>query len=319
MAGRISEYLDAPKLNGTELVDFSVVDGGSPTGYSTRKSTLDEVAAFNPTIYAANGDLSGNRTVNQDNYDINFINGDFNIESTGGGFKYDSLNNRFGLGENTPLAKLHLKGNSGENLFLIENSIGNDRFVMNENGQTGTGANDNASILPSFGHFNSVSTFQHGFGFYGYNCSGSVANFQMTGNTKVGINVSTQGAKTGTVSAIATNVLSIGNDYAEGGNFSARNGAIRSVGLLGNFSGGGTVSPSDYGAGLEGLCNSNLDSDQYGAIGGVQFNNPLLDYTKDIVGLLGKAGGLGAGASTSSNIKEVSFSLQTQALQVETV
>ena len=74
MAGRISEYLTlSGKITGTELVDVSAVDAGSPTGYSTRKTTVADLASFNPTIYTADSTIvNGNRTVDQDSYQLSF-------------------------------------------------------------------------------------------------------------------------------------------------------------------------------------------------------------------------------------------------------
>ena len=108
MAGRISEYLTlSGKITGTELVDVSAVDAGSPTGYSTRKTTVADLAEFNPSIYSASSDLAGNRVVDQSSYSLFFNNGDFGIDD---GFFFEDLTKRIGIGTQSPTSTLHIKG-----------------------------------------------------------------------------------------------------------------------------------------------------------------------------------------------------------------
>ena len=122
MAGRISEYLTLSKVLGTELVDVSAVDAGSPTGYTTFKTTVQDLADFNPSIYSTNSDLTGNRTVNQDGNYLVFNNGDFGLDEDNQGFFYEDLTKRIGIGTNTPSSSLHIKGQSGDDLLTIEDS-----------------------------------------------------------------------------------------------------------------------------------------------------------------------------------------------------
>ena len=122
MAGRISEYLTLSKVLGTELVDVSAVDAGSPTGYTTLKTTVQDLADFNPSIYSASGDLAGNRTVNQDGNNLFFNDGDFGLDFGNQGFFYEDLTRRIGIGTQSPSSSLHIKGQSGDDLLKIEDS-----------------------------------------------------------------------------------------------------------------------------------------------------------------------------------------------------
>jgi len=135
MAGRISEYLTlSGKITGTELVDVSAVDAGSPTGYSTRKTTVADLAGFNPTIYTADSTIvNGNRTVDQDSYQLSFNNGDFGIDAVNQGFFYEDLTRRIGIGTNTPSSSLHIKGQSGDDLFILEDSTGDEKLKIDSN------------------------------------------------------------------------------------------------------------------------------------------------------------------------------------------
>ncbi len=132
MAGRISEYIDAPKLVGTELMDLSVVDGGSPSGYVTRKVTIDDFLTDFPNLYSDSGTLGGNRTVNQSGNTLYFNDGDWGVDFSNKGIMYDDLTKRVGFGEATPLAKVHIKGGIGDRLFFVEDSIGSDVFEIDE-------------------------------------------------------------------------------------------------------------------------------------------------------------------------------------------
>ena len=134
MAGRISEYIFAGKLNGTELMDISVPDGGAPSGYVTRKVLINSFNGEFPSIYSGNDVINSPRTVDQDGNVLNFNNGDFNIDSGNFGIVYDFLTKRVGIGEGTPLASVHIKGQSGDDLFFVENSIGSDAFLIDSVG-----------------------------------------------------------------------------------------------------------------------------------------------------------------------------------------
>jgi len=133
MAGRISEYIDAPKLVGTELMDLSVVDGGSPSGYVTRKVTIDDFLTDFPNLYSNSGTLGGNRTVNQSGNTLYFNSGDWGVDFSNNGIMYDDLTKRVGFGESTQLAKVHIKGGIGDDLFLVEDSVGGDAFFIDDN------------------------------------------------------------------------------------------------------------------------------------------------------------------------------------------
>ena len=91
MAGRISEYLTLSKVLGTELVDLSAVDAASPTGYTTLKTTVQDLADFNPSIYTASAELTGDRTVSQLTHKMFFDGGDFGLDFVNKGFYYDKV------------------------------------------------------------------------------------------------------------------------------------------------------------------------------------------------------------------------------------
>lgn len=133
MAGRISEYLTLSKVLGTELVDVSAVDAASPTGYTTLKTTVQDLADFDPSIYSTDSDLSSNRTVNQDGKYLVFNNGDFGLDEDNQGFFYEDLTRRVGIGTNTPSSSLHIKGQSGDDLFILENSLGDEKLKIDSN------------------------------------------------------------------------------------------------------------------------------------------------------------------------------------------
>ena len=133
MAGRISEYLTLSKVLGTELVDVSAVDAGSPTGYTTLKTTVQDLADFNPSIYSASGDLAGNRTVNQNGNNLFFNDGDFGLDFGNQGFFYEDLTRRIGIGTQSPSSSLHIKGQSGDDLFILEDSIGDEKLKIDSN------------------------------------------------------------------------------------------------------------------------------------------------------------------------------------------
>ncbi len=136
MDGRISEYISAGKLNGTDLMDLSVVDGASPTGYSTRKATINAFLNDFPTLYSGSGTLDGNRTINQDGFSLFFNSGDWGVDFANNGIMFDNLTKRVGFGEGTPLAKVHIKGGVGDDLMLIEDAVGVDFFEIESTGIT---------------------------------------------------------------------------------------------------------------------------------------------------------------------------------------
>lgn len=306
--GRISEYLAVAKLNDTDLMDVSQVDGGALSGYVTRKTTISQFISSYPSIYYGDGDLLGNRTVDHNGNFLHFNNGDFEVDSVNSGIVYDNLTKLTGFGAAIPSAKVHIKGGIDDNLLLMENSLGNDRFIQNKDGQIGTGAGANASIQAAFGQYNVANGYGFGFGYYPTNCTTAGVTVQMLGTTDVGLSIATQGGKTGTVTGASAAVISTGNIIANGFYGNSRDASTISRGVFGQFGGGASIVPSNYGAGIEGRADSNVDAEQYGGHGIAQFNNIALLYTEDLIGLKGHAGGNFALGTTTSNIIGGKFS-----------
>lgn len=136
MAGKISEYISVTKLDSLSLVDLSEPDVSSPTGYTSKKITLDEVFEGNPNLYSASGGLNSPRTVNQNGYDLYFNDGDFGVDFANNGIMYDDLTRRTGFGTDTPTAKVQVVGELGDDLFLAEDYLGNDAFWIDQYGDS---------------------------------------------------------------------------------------------------------------------------------------------------------------------------------------
>lgn len=139
MAGKISEYIGAGPLLGTELLDVSQVDVLSMTGYSTKSITLDDLYNYitEPTIYTGDSSLTGNRFIDQDGHYLIFEGGGatyWQVDGVNDGLYYDYLLKRAGVGTEFPDAKWHVKGNSGQRSLLCEDSLGSDTFYVESNG-----------------------------------------------------------------------------------------------------------------------------------------------------------------------------------------
>lgn len=187
--------------------------------------------------------------------------------------------------------------------LLVESSAGNDRFIINDDGRMAWGIGSNASTQASFGLFAAVSNYNFGFGFYGTNTASAVVTIQMLGTTSdKGLVVATQGSKTGEVTGVESSVISTGNTTGYGVRGIARNASQIAAGIRGEFSASGSVTPSQYGAGVIGSSQGNVNTIQYGVIGSTFFNNVSLTFTQDLIGVFGEAFGTLAAQGTSSNI-----------------
>ena len=302
MAGRISEYIPTTKITDTDLMDISVVDAGSASGYVTRKTTVSELINFHPSIYTDNGTLVGDRTVFQDDNTIYFNGGDFGLDYLNDGFKYEDLTKRVGIGTDTPLASTHIKGQPSDDILLLESSIGNRWVLVNADGQIGTGVGTNANIFPDFGQYHVQSGFNYGVGFYPTNCTVAGVTVQMKGTTDKGLTIQTQGGKTGSVFGLESTISSTGNTEATAVNGLAKNGSVTCTGVLGKFNGGGSILPSEHGVGVEGFAESNLDAKQIGVRARTLFNASPLIYTKDQIGIEASSGGIKSNNLTTSNV-----------------
>lgn len=288
MAGRISEYIAAGKLNGTELMDLSVVDAGAASGYVTRKVTVDSFINDFPSLYSASGQLSGNRTIDQNGNSCYFSGGDWGVDFGNKGIIYDDLTKKVGFGEGTPLAKIHVKGGVGDNLALFENSIGNDRFIMDEDGKIGTGTNINASISASYGQNHQSSGDSYGFSFSGTNNALSAVYVQPKGSTKWGIYATNQGTYAGDDAVMlygrGISNLTTKNHGVRG---YVRNGSVSCIGVDGAVIGGATVESSLYVAGVRGVSATDKHVNGYGAF--FKSSQTAMLYTKDVIGVISEA------------------------------
>jgi len=292
MAGRISEYLTTPKIELTDLMDLSVVDGGSPSGYVTRKTDVNEFLNFHPSLYTDSGTLLSNRTVDQDGNNIYFSGGDFGLDFINDGFKYEDLTKRIGIGNNTPLASVHIQGQSGDDLFLVENSVGNDRFKITEDGQIGTGSGTNASTaVATFGQWHQSRDFATGFAYYGSTNTSTVVNVQHTGSglNRTCLSTSFQGSPTGTATGISASSIAVAPAINIGLSGNCRNGVTQAVAVDGLISGGGSVNPSQYATGIRGRTTPNLDTTVFGGFFSSSQTGFTGVYTKETVGVQGVA------------------------------
>lgn len=298
MSGRISEYISVSKLSGPELMDVSVPDGGSPTGYVTRKVTIDQFNTDFPRFYAVDGDLESNRIVNQNSNSLAFNNGDFFLDSLNNGLVFDTLTRRTGLGVATPLAKMHVKGEAGDDLALFENSIGNDRFIINEDGQLGTGIGTNAFILADIGHFNQSNGKNTGFAFYGTNATSETMLVQMLAGTPKGIRVASQVNGTGTLKGVESTQVSNAGNINIGLEGNAREGLTDNYGVNG-FVNSITNAQSGISTGVRGLNLPGLDYTGHGGYFISQQNSAITVYTSiDMIGSESSATGSTNGGTT---------------------
>lgn len=162
------------------------------------------------------------------------------------------------------------------------------RFIQNDIGQIGTGANKTASISTSFGQYHQTSGQAYGVAFYGENHSTAAVVVAPTGTTKWGLYVTNQGTYTGEAVMIYGNAISTVTSTNVGIRGNARNGSAYAIGLDGAIVGGASVTSSVYVAGVRGINGSNVHVKGYGGYCLSQQANGML-YTKDIVGTYGKA------------------------------
>ncbi|MCB0490753.1 MAG: hypothetical protein KDC99_19935, partial [Cyclobacteriaceae bacterium] len=115
---KISEYLIHQSVpQDTDRLDISRDIGGTP---ETAYIEWQDIIANIPTLYTADGVLSGNRSVDQDGNAIGFINGNF------------------GIGTTTPtLAKVQVEGDgntSATKSLWIRNSDSDSMLISYDNG-----------------------------------------------------------------------------------------------------------------------------------------------------------------------------------------
>jgi len=173
--------------------------------------------------------------------------------------------------------------------LLLESSAGNDRFIVNDDGQQAWGIGANATPNAQFGHVANVANYNYGFGFYATNCPTAGMLIAMGGTTRTGLSVSTQNAPVGgTVVSIIGNTLANASSINYGVQGLARNGSAVSVGVQGQVAGGATVTPSLYVAAVAGNAATNIDALQYG---GYFISNSAFAgvKTKDIIAVFGAA------------------------------
>jgi hypothetical protein len=208
-------------------------------------------------------------------------------------------------GQPSTTTTLNVTGSGNTNATTntnLQSNSGTSRFIINDDGQQAWGIGTTAIPNAQFGHIASVTGYNFGFGFYGTSNANTVMTVQMLGTTPNGIQVATQGGKTGTVIAITGNVLSTGNTIARGVYGLARNASSIAQGVLGNFGGADGVAPSNYGVGVEGTAAPSVDAEAYGIIGRSQTNSVAVQYTEDFIGVYGVASAVNALGTTTSDV-----------------
>lgn len=126
MAGRISEYLVAGTINGSDLMDISHLDAEAPTGYVTRQITVDQLKAYyGDNVYEGDDALVSNRTIDQDGFFWVQNNGTYwQIDGTNDGLYYDFAKQVGGIGTEFPVATWHIKKKPEEKVIYFENDTG---------------------------------------------------------------------------------------------------------------------------------------------------------------------------------------------------
>lgn len=302
MSGKISEYPNITKLNGLELMDFSVPKEGTPTGYETQKGTVNEFIQYHPSIYTNSSTLNGNRAIDMDGFNLYMSGGDWGVDFGNSGIMYDDLTKRVGFGEAAPSAKVHIKGGVGDDLILIEDSIGFDRFIQNETGQIGTGAGQSATISASFGQYHQATGFNFGFGFYPNNC-GTGLTVQMKGTTNTGFSVAHQGNPSGIVKGYVSSIGGTNASQNYGFDGTAEDATVINAGLKGRNS-NNTNFGSLINAGVYGLNDPRMNYDAHGGLFETFENNGSVVFTNvDLIGLEGRS--LGGTNVANSGVKSI--------------
>ncbi len=110
MAGKITDYTPLTTLSDGDLSDWSNFDEVSAydsrsVSWADLKTNIQNQITFN-NIYTQDGTLTGNRIVSMDVNDLTFgSTGDSNL------LKFETTNDRIGIGTSTPSQKLHVVGN----------------------------------------------------------------------------------------------------------------------------------------------------------------------------------------------------------------
>ncbi len=145
----------------------SAVGIGSITNVETeingKQATLvsgSSIKTINSTSVLGSGDISVSASAGGSDTQIQFNDsGAFGADSL---FNWDNTNKRLGLGETTPTARVHIKGEgatSGTTSLLVQNSDANDMFKITDNGGTtlkSLGASNTLTLDASSG----VSAFE---------------------------------------------------------------------------------------------------------------------------------------------------------------
>ena len=205
----------------------------------------------------------------------------------------------------TPDGMFHVRGAGNSNatrMVTFEGNAGNDRLLLQDDGQFNTGSGTNALASATYGQTHRTSGYTNGIGFFPINpTNGVVVNAQGTVTNGLFVPLQSNAAVSIVRAGLFDNKSVGGSNHAGVYGF-ARNGSVTSVGLDGLVGGGSSVAASLYIAGLRGGAASNLDEKSYGALVSAQYNNAGLSYTSDMIGIEAVANGVSGAAGSTGDI-----------------
>lgn len=315
----VSTYTDVVRFRGSGRIDLAPTVGFVNIGAITGGGSLNvEDTIFIDTVGAGTDSRltfrtlgTSRATIGVDESDGNKLKIGTTAITTATLATLDLANGNFIIGTNTAVGggRFHVRGignTSATRLVTFEGLAGNDRFVINDDGQSATGIGTSALTNPSFGQINRSLNYAFGWGFYPNNATSAGVTVQMQGTTRTGFSVATQNAPSGgTVKGIDVNLAAAVNSTLNiGVNSLARSGSQFSIGVVGNASETNALfTPSIASIGVQGNTAGTAQSAlQVGVQGNAQFNNSALQWTTDLIGVEGVGVGQNGLATSTSNI-----------------
>ena len=201
------------------------------------------IKTINSTSLLGSGDISISASAGGSNSQIQFNDsGAFGADSL---FNWDNTNKRLGVGETTPTARVHIKGEgatSGSSSMLLQNSVGTDLFKVRDDGRVLV----DEYIYPADGTTNSRFRVSNSVGTYMY---------YSTGNLRVNPSLSYTSTTYGTVFSVSNTTGDFSLNGATGAKMAIKgNGATSSTTalLVENSAGTDSLSIKDDGQVLVG-------------------------------------------------------------------
>ena len=196
------------------------------------------IKTINSTSLLGSGDISISASAGGSNSQIQFNDsGAFGADSL---FNWDNTNKRLGVGETTPTARVHIKGEgatSGSSSMLLQNSAGTDLFKVRDDGRVLV----DEYIYPADGTTNSRFRVSNSVGTYMY---------YSTGNLRVNPSLSYTSTTYGTVFSVSNTTGDFSLNGATGAKMAIKgNGATSATTalLVENSSGTDTLEVRDDG------------------------------------------------------------------------